>query len=191
MIPLNTIDINNDLILRKVMPMDAEDIFNTIDSERDYLGRWLPFVAQTTDISNTVSFLNSILEAEDKKNVCVYTIRYQDSFAGIVGFKATDFDNHKTEIGYWLGQKFQHKGLMSQSVKTLCDKAFAEMDINRIQIKCAVGNTRSSNIPKRLGFKLEGIERDGELLSSGHFTDLETYSLLKSDKPIPHHAVKH
>jgi ribosomal-protein-serine acetyltransferase len=55
------------------------------------------------------------------------------------------------------------------------------MGINRIQIKCAVGNKLSSNITKKLGFKLEGIERQGELLMGGFFTDLEIYSKLKSD----------
>ncbi|MFV0598592.1 MAG: GNAT family N-acetyltransferase, partial [Bacteroidales bacterium] len=53
--------------------------------------------------------------------------------------------------------------------------------INRIQIKCAVGNIPSKNVPKRLGFVFEGIEREGELLSSGVYTDIEVYSKLKSE----------
>jgi len=53
--------------------------------------------------------------------------------------------------------------------------------MNRIQIKCASGNIPSKKIPQRLGFSLEGIERDGELLSDGKFTDLEVYSMLKKD----------
>jgi RimJ/RimL family protein N-acetyltransferase len=36
-----------------------------------------------------------------------------------------------------------------------------ELDINRNQIKCAVANTASRNIPQRLGFQLEDIERAG------------------------------
>jgi len=50
--------------------------------------------------------------------------------------------------------------------------------LHRIQIKCGTGNIRSKKIPQRLHFQLEGIERDGELLSGEQFTDLETYSLL-------------
>lgn len=59
--------------------------------------------------------------------------------------------------------------------------AYNELDINRVQIKCAVGNIPSKNIPKRLGFKFEGIERDGELLVDNQFTDLELYSFIKKD----------
>jgi len=51
-----------------------------------------------------------------------------------------------------------------------------------VQIKCAVGNLPSKNVPKRLGFKLEGIERQGELLSGNIFTDLEIFSKLKNEE---------
>jgi ribosomal-protein-serine acetyltransferase len=54
------------------------------------------------------------------------------------------------------------------------------MDMNRIQIKCGVGNSRSSNVPKRLGFHFEGIEQDGEK-HKNRFIDLEVYSMLKRD----------
>jgi ribosomal-protein-serine acetyltransferase len=44
----------------------------------------------------------------------------------------------------------------------------------------ATGNQRSKRIPKNPGFTLEGIPRDAELLSDG-YTDIEMYSLLKSE----------
>lgn len=53
--------------------------------------------------------------------------------------------------------------------------------MNRIQIKCAVGNSASIAVAERLGFVREGIERDGELLSGDAFTDLYIYSLLKRE----------
>lgn len=73
------------------------------------------------------------------------------------------------------------EGVITKSVNKLCEFAFRELEINRIQIKCAVGNIPSKNIPKRLGFVFEGIEREGELLSGGIYTDIEVYSKLKSE----------
>ena len=52
--------------------------------------------------------------------------------------------------------------------------------MNRIQIKCGVGNQKSSSVPKRLGFIFEGIERHGER-HHFNFIDLEVYSLLKKE----------
>ena len=60
-------------------------------------------------------------------------------------------------------------------------KEIDKINLNRLMIKVARGNTQSIAIPTRLGFTFEGIERNGELLH-GQFVDLEVYSLLKSDK---------
>jgi ribosomal-protein-serine acetyltransferase len=54
------------------------------------------------------------------------------------------------------------------------------MGMHRVQIRVSVDNLRSKSIPIRLGFKFEGIERDGEFLN-GHYTDLEVYSILKNE----------
>lgn len=55
--------------------------------------------------------------------------------------------------------------------------------MNRLEIKCAPENLRSRQIPIKLGFKLEGVEREGEKSADGLFNDLEVYSLLKNDFP--------
>jgi len=84
--------------------------------------------------------------------------------------------------GKGLSDKYQKQGIVTKSVDKLCDFAFNKLGLNRIQIKCAVENRSSINIPKRLGFRFEGIERQGERLSSGFYTDLEIYSKLKHEK---------
>ncbi|HPW95118.1 MAG TPA: GNAT family protein, partial [Fibrobacteraceae bacterium] len=86
------------------------------------------------------------------------------------------------EIGYWLSKPFQRKGLVTDSVKGLIRLAFEKMGLHRIQIKCAVNNIQSKNIPRRLNFIFEGTERDGELLADGTYTDVEVYSFLNKKR---------
>lgn len=169
--------ITDEIYLRPLQTDDANDIYNTINAQREYLGRWLPFVTGTTSVAVTQTFVDSVVGADDK----TYTIRGSDKFVGLIGFKATDKANRKTEIGYWLSEEHQGQGIMTRAVDCLCKYAFEELEINRVQICCAVGNTPSSNIPRRLGFQFEGIERAGELFSNGSFADIEVYSLLKNE----------
>lgn len=199
------IKVDDNIVLRQLMQSDSAEIFKTIDSQREYLGKWLPFVEFTKSISDTISYVDSVIKAPDEKFEFVFTIQKRNSFvnkgdkhsnidndpfqeyfefAGLIGFKDTDRQNKKTEIGYWLSHSYQKHGIITKSVEKLCELAFGELSINRIQIKCAVGNTASSNIPKRLGFVFEGTEREGELLTGGVFADLEVYSKLKNDKQI-------
>jgi ribosomal-protein-serine acetyltransferase len=54
------------------------------------------------------------------------------------------------------------------------------MKLNRIQINCSVENVRSRGVPERLGFRLEGIQRQAEFIN-GKFGDWAIYSMLKED----------
>ena len=176
------IKIDTEVELKQLELSDSMDIFKTIDNQREYLGKWLPFVAFTKEISDTEKFVDTVVNATKDKFEYVFTIGKSKEFIGLTGFNNTDKLNKKTEIGYWLSEQYQKQGIVTKSVDKLCDFAFNKQGINRIQIKCAVGNTASKNIPKKLGFIFEGIERQGELLTGDFYTDLEIYSKLKSDK---------
>ena len=176
-----TITVNASIKLKQLELSDAPDIFRIIGSQREYLRKWLPFVDNTKEVTDTRLFIISTLDTPEKRSELTFVIHLNGKFVGIIGFKDTDKANKKTEIGYWLSEEYQKRGIVTQSVKRLMELAFEELGINRIQIKCATGNIPSKNIPQRLGFSLEGIERDGELLSDGVFTDLEVYSILKND----------
>lgn len=76
------------------------------------------------------------------------------------------------------------KGIVTQSLQFLITFAFNKLDINRLEIKCGTENTSSKNIPKRLNFKFEGVERDGEISSNNQYIDLEIYSKLKREANV-------
>jgi len=174
--------INEHIELKSIQLRDAPEIFNVIDSERETLRRWLPFIDATLTVADTEQYIQSIESSPLSSRDLVFAIRYQGAFAGLVGLKNRDANNKRAEIGYWLSKAFQKKGLVTESIKSLIRLAFEKMDIHRIQIKCAVNNIQSKNIPRRLNFILEGTERDGELLVDGVYTDLEVYSILNKKR---------
>lgn len=176
-----TLKIDSNIELRELELSDSFDIFNTINNQRKYLGEWLPFVEKTKKISDTKAFVKSVTNTLNENKEYTFTIRKQNEFIGLIGLKSIDSLNKKTEIGYWLSKTHQKQGIVTKSVKKLCDFAFNNLELNRISIKCAANNQSSKNIPKRLGFIFEGIERDAELVSENIFRDLEVYSKLKKD----------
>lgn len=164
------------LQLHPARMLDAREMFSLIDKNRTYLRRWLPFIDVTTAVADSEAYLSSVEEQAERNPV--FVIRFYGKLVGLVGFKDTDYDNLRTEIGYWLAENFQHKGIMTSCVRTLVDFAFNDMGMHRIQIRVAEGNTASRRIPLRLGFQKEGVERDGEMLEPGRFVNLETFSLI-------------
>lgn len=165
------------LYLRPVTVADAAALFRIIDTQRPYLRQWLPFVNMTKHENDTALYLQTIVGSTSDK---VFVIVAEEAIVGLIGFKGIEYFNRKLEIGYWLSEPEQGKGIMRRSCSRMLQHAFEDLNMNRVQLKVALGNFRSSNIPQKLGFTKEGIERDGELLN-GRFHDLQVYSLLKRE----------
>lgn len=168
--------------IREAIYEDAEAIYRAIDQNREDLRTWLPFVDSLQRVADEQAFLQSVLSVPYEQRDPVFVLQKDTEVCGLAGFHFSDHANHRTEIGYWLLPAHRGQGVITAAVRHLCQWAFAEREIHRIQIRCAVGNVTSNAIPKRLGFTFEGTERDGELLASGHYTDIHIYSILKGEK---------
>ncbi len=175
------IKISDDLYLKSLELNDAEHIFKAVDSQREYLGEWLPFVEFTKSVKDSLDYVNSVVTMPEGCKEWQFSVFCGGDFAGLAGFKGTDRLNRKSEIGYWLKEDFQHRGIMTEAVRALIKFGFSELGLNRIQIKCAPENVKSNKIPQRLGFHLEGIERESEFVKEGVFRDANVWSLLKKD----------
>lgn len=173
---IDIIKIYKGLYLRRISHQDAEEVFDLIDKNREHLSHWLPFVETTRSPDNTHAFIEQLHRSHSRE--MVFSICYQDLITGLIGFKDIDRANQRLEIGYWISKENEGKGIVTDACRNLIDKAFKKLNMNRVQIKCGVGNSRSSSIPKRLGFQFEGIELDGEK-HKDRFIDLEVYSMLK------------
>ena len=84
------------------------------------------------------------------------------------------------DVGYWLAQEYNGKGIMTQSVRDLIRLGFDDYSLGRVEIRCAVENRKSRAIPERLGFKQEGTIRRAENLY-GKYVDHVVYGLLRQE----------
>ena len=174
------IKVNDDITLNELDAKNANAIFELVDSGRSYLREWLSWVDETNRIEDTIQYIQSVSHSNVYIGRFVMEIWYKKQLAGLIDFHNGNKINMAVEIGYWLGEQFQGKAIMTSACKACIAYAFDDMGFNRIIIKCAVGNLKSQAIPKRLGFKCEGIEREGQNLN-GQFTDLVVFSKLKRE----------
>lgn len=175
------INIAEDIKLCAIALEDADTIFKLLDGHRDHFQVWLPFVHYTKTVQDTKDFVQSNLDLPIDQADPTFTIRKEGKVVGLCGFRDTNYIDRHTEIGYWLSPDCQGCGIVTRAVRKLCDYAFDYLHMNRIQIRCAVGNHRSAAIPKRLGFSFEGVARQAQFYPDGSFFDLEIYSLLYTD----------
>ena len=90
-------------------------------------------------------------------------------------------------LGYWMGEKYAGKGLMTKAARALLRHAFLEMGLHRVEAACAPENERSRRLLERLGFEREGFAR-AYLLIDGAWQDHLLFAMLernflREDKP--------
>lgn len=177
---MKNIIINEKLSLVIPKIEDAQNIFTAIDTDREHLKEWLPWVDKTVSVKDTEdNILRRINEFENNEAASFYAL-YENKFIASVGFISIDNENKKGEIGYWILSNFQGQGLMTECVKACIKYGFEELNLNKIIIKCSSENIKSAAIPKRLGFTLEGTLRQDKIRKGG-FHDTLVFGLLKSD----------
>jgi ribosomal-protein-serine acetyltransferase len=172
-----SIPVDEDIELCLFEEWDATELFQLIERGREHLRQWLPWVDYETSIEDSRNFVRRSLQSYLDNESFSLGVRYQGQWAGVISFHTVDWPNRQVEIGYWLGDDFQGHGIMTRACRAMLDFAFRKLQLNRVTILCATGNTRSRAIPERLGFIQEGMLRQGEWLYD-HFVDLVIYSML-------------
>jgi ribosomal-protein-serine acetyltransferase len=168
--------------LRLFEESDADELFALVEANRAYLDRWLPWVDATRDREPILDFIRAGRKQFADNNGFQAAIVDRGQIIGAIGFHAVDWKNRSTSIGYWLAEDRQGRGTMTEAVRALVNHAFGLWKLNRVEIQAAVGNLRSRAIPERLGFKEEGVLRDGERIGE-RYEDLVVYSMLAKEWP--------
>ena len=170
--------INNRLHLRLLIPADAEDLFALVETNRAYLKKWLSWLDTTQTLEDTRHFIRQTqARVQDRQGFAAAMI-CDGYLVGVAGLNGINWRDRNSSIGYWLAEDQQGQGIVTQACKAILNHGFTHLELNRITIFCATGNTRSQAIPKRLGFTHEGTLRESQWLYD-HFIDHEIYSMLR------------
>jgi len=158
----------------------AEELFDLININREYLREWLPWLDNNRYLQNTIDFIKVCQRQYECNETQQYVVFYKGELCGVVGFHKIDWLNRSTSIGYWIGECYQGNGLITKACSTILDYSFGRMGLNRIEIRCATENLKSRAIPERLGFKEEGFIRQAEWIYD-HYVDHRVYGMLASE----------
>lgn len=117
--------------------------------------------------------------AENSERQVTRAIIVEGRAVGSIGvFFGSDVYKKSAEIGYWLGEPFWGRGIMSGAVMRVCRYVFAKYDIERIFAEPFACNTGSRRVLEKAGFTLEGILRNS-VYKNGTLQDSCMYALLR------------
>jgi ribosomal-protein-alanine N-acetyltransferase len=85
-------------------------------------------------------------------------------------------------LGYWVDRGVAGRGMASLAVALVCDHAFGQVGLHRLQADIRPENLPSQRLVERLGFRREGLLRR-YLDIDGDWRDHYAYALLAEDLP--------
>lgn len=97
---------------------------------------------------------------------------------GSAGLRAFDWRNRSAELGLVIGDKAMWgQGLGTEVTRLLLRHAFFTLNLHRIWLRVFADHARAQRIYDKVGFVLEGRQRDGDF-RDGRYRDVLVYSLL-------------
>lgn len=89
-----------------------------------------------------------------------FAIVHNNLLAGSIGcVPKEDVYRKNIEIGYFIGEQFQGKGIATEAVRILTDYIEKKFEVSRIYAEVFAHNKASMRVLQKNGFYLEGIRR--------------------------------
>lgn len=100
----------------------------------------------------------------------IFAIEVDGKAAGGIGIHPqSDIMRKNAELGYWLGEKYWGRGIITRAIPEMLAFAFKTYDITRVYARPFGNNPASARVLEKTGFVLEAtikknIFKNGELL---------------------------
>ncbi|MBI2872519.1 MAG: GNAT family N-acetyltransferase [Chloroflexi bacterium] len=186
--PVEVIPVDEEIELCWPAMDDAEGLFALIDANRDYLGRWLPWVDVIRRSEDERQWVERCLMHKVEGSGTPPLIIYRGQVVGTIGTEGRiDPLNRACEVGYWVAEAYQGRGIVTRACRALVEHLIGSLGLNRVVVRAQPDNWRSVAIPQRLGFTYEGIQRQAAYVG-GQFHDLAIYAMLAQEWAALHNA---
>lgn len=177
------IDIDEQLSLRQLSEGDAQQLFETVDENRDYLGEWLSWVHETNSPADSLDFIRGSMENREEQTDYQFGIFWDDTYVGNAGIHNVD-NEKEPEIGYWVAQDMSGRGVATKATRTLLALAFDTLGVPTVRIRADVRNTPSNKVIQKCGFAFVETaphEEEDRTLNVYKMTNEEWEGRMKTD----------
>lgn len=100
---------------------------------------------------------------------------------GAIELRKVSPEHRSADVGILVGDRaYWGRGYGTDAMRALCRFAFEEMDLHRIELRVLEVNTRAVKSYERVGFVVEGRQRQAAYLG-GHYYDSLVMGLLRED----------
>jgi ribosomal-protein-serine acetyltransferase len=170
--------ISDKIILDMILEKDKHSFYNLIDMNRSYLRQGVLWLDRCKTINETLLFIERSLKDTELDNAIRLGIFFSGKLIGSI-IATANWQHQYFEIGYWIDQTFQGRGIITMSCAPFLEKLYQEFGIKKAFIHCALNNGKSQSVAKKLGFSQQGTLTH-RMWVYDHYDDYVWY-----ERPLP------
>lgn len=168
------------LLLRRAVREDAEPMFRNWASEPE-VTKYLTWPAYER-VESGYQILDLWSKEYEKTDYYQWMIVLKEIGEPIGSISVVRQNDRveEAEIGYCIGSRWWHKGIMTEALKAVIQFLFTEVGMNRIAARHDPNNPHSGDVMRKCGMQYEGTMRSADRNNQG-ICDTVQYAILKSD----------
>ena len=174
------------LILRRAIREDAEPMFRNwaADPEVTKYLTWPTY----EKVETAYQILDLWASEYEKPNYYQWMIVLKELGEPIGSISVVRQNDRveESEIGYCIGSRWWHKGIMTEALNAVIEYLFTEVGMNRVAARHDPNNPHSGGVMRKCGMKYEGTHRACDRNNQG-ICDAAQYAILRSEWKRPRH----
>ncbi|MCA9287589.1 MAG: GNAT family N-acetyltransferase [Phycisphaerales bacterium] len=165
-------------------PVDADraEIAALRRASREWLARWDPLPPGGVELDKDAQADRIVSSADTQTNQRHLVCEVESGrIVGVVSLNQIcrgPFDN--AIMGYWRGEGFGGRGLMTEGVRLVLKRAFEGLGLHRVEANLMPRNAASRALAVRCGFRYEGYSPN-YLQIAGRWEGHERYAMTRED----------
>lgn len=167
--------------LRPIHQEDAEAFLRLVSGNEHRIRDYLPVTAATvTDLAASEKYISEKMALANEREYYCLVIEETGTgeLVGVYFIKNLDWDVPKGELGYFVDQHHEGKGIMSQAMTLTIRFCWEVLELNKIFLRTGTHNTGSRRLAEKNGFLQEGTLRKDFRIADGTLVDLAYYGLV-------------
>lgn len=168
-------------IIIKPERLDAYLFYEMVDQNRSRLEDYFSgTVCYTTNLDSTREYCDLLAEKAINKIYFPYVIvdAISEKYIGYVDLKNIDWSIPKTEVGYFIDERYEGKGIITKAVGVVIEHITSIYKFKKILCRANEDNKGSIQVALNNGFELEGVVRRDYKKTNGEIVDLNYYGRL-------------
>jgi ribosomal-protein-alanine N-acetyltransferase len=162
----------------RLTPLEADDARRLfpIMNDPEVMAHW--DIGEIDDPELVAEIVSSQIADMDDGRAIHWSIRRlaDDAFLGCCDLAAIDRWHRRAETGFILAREAWGQGYAAEAIRAVVSYA-AVSGVRKLAARTHLGNRRSENLLKSLGFEAEGLLR-GHVLRDGERRDCQIFGLL-------------